>query len=187
MWVKWSSYVYVLECTWKRVPFKRNIMDSEWSSFYKWSLKVHVHYDLLFASFVKTAGYEHSMQSPSHTSALQIHSGLYPFILFAQHLHCFIQSKYDCSEPVLAQGPLKMSKPVGRMRGESIYCTPTLACTRTYKFRVEYMHSTWLICLWKWLLFFICFYEFQKNKNKNRVNWKVNNDASFVCLIPYIK
>lgn len=102
--------------------------------------------------------------------------------LFVQHLHYFIQSKYDCSEAVLAQGPLKMSKPVGRMRGESIYCTPTLACTHTciHKFRVEYMHSTWLICLWKWLLFFICFYEFQKNKNKKRVKWKVKDNI--ICL-----
>lgn len=185
MWVQWSSYVYVLECTWKRVPFKRNTMDLKWSSFYKWSLNVHDHYDLLFASSVRIAGYEHSMHSPSHTSALQIHSGLHPFILFVQHLHYFTQPKYDCSEAVLAQGPLKMSKPVGRMRGKSIYCTPTLACTHinTHKFSLDafYLTDTPL----EMIVVFLCFYEFQKNKNKKRLKWKVNDDASFVCLIPY--
>jgi len=37
---------------------------------------------------------EHSLHSPSHTSALQIHSGLHLFILFVQHLHYFTQPRW---------------------------------------------------------------------------------------------
>lgn len=155
-------------------------MDLEWSSFYKWSLKVHVHCDLLFASSVKTAGYEHSMQSPSHTSALQIHSGLHPFIFVCTTPPLFYSVQIWLLWSSIGTRPFEDVKASGKNEGEKyLLYTHTGLHTHTciHKFRVEYMHSTWLICLWKWLLFFICFYEFQKNKNKKRVKWKVKDDT----------
>ncbi len=117
----------------------------------------------------KTAGFEHSMQSPSHISAfIEIHSGVHPFISFVQ-LHYFILSKYDCCEAVLAQCPLKMSKPVGRTRGGKVYIIHphwlTHMHAHTHTFSLEFKYSDWY-AFGDDCCFFICFYEFQKNRNK---------------------
>jgi len=67
-----------------------------------------------------------------HIPLLYKSTQAYIFSLCLYNTSIILLSPDDCSEAVLAQGPLKMSKPVGRMRGEIIYCTPTLACTHKY-------------------------------------------------------
>lgn len=117
---------------------------------------------------VKIAGFEHSVQSPSHTDSLRLtflHFVYTPPLLYSVQIWLLWIS--------IGTRPFEDVKASGKNEGKNIYIIHPHWI----------MHSTRLICLWRWLLFFICFYEFQKNKNKR--GWNKREQCCIICLCYY--